>query len=153
MFSINCKMISYLTIIFLILIENVNAGRGCDEECDNGCCIPLWGLFLIIIGAAVLSCFLVLCVCLFIRKMCDFVKSKTDEIKNMYIEENLIRDETKTPNIGNEGNSMDLVLPSNEHDLSNTNKITITINNEEYEATLKRKNPKTSDKRFVEMEA
>ena len=54
---------------------------------------------------------------------------------------------------GNSRNIKDLERPSNEDDLSNTNKITIIINNEQYEATLKRTNPRTNDERFVEQES
>ena len=143
MFSNNNKMISYLTIVFFILIENANAK--CGVEC-GGSDQPLWEFMLMIIGIAI--SIIIFCVC-----VCVFIPNKADEIKKMYLERNMIRDETKTSNTENEGNSKDLELPSSERDLPDTNKITITINNEEYEATLKRTNPKTNDERLVEMES
>ena len=136
-------MTGYLIMVFFILIENVNAK--CGVEC-GGSDQPLWEFMLMIIGIAI--SIIVFCAC-----VCVFIPNKVDEIKKMYLERNMIRDETKTSNIENEGNSKDLELPSSERDLSNTNKITITIDNEEYEATLKRTNPKTIDKRFAEMES
>ena len=136
-------MLSYLTILVFILIENVYAK--CGVEC-GGSDMPLWQFLLIIIGSPIFL--LMFCVC-----VCYIYHVKSEEVKNMYLEEGLIRGENKTSNIENEGNSKDLELPSSERDLSNTNKITITIDNEEYEATLKRTNPKTIDKRFAEMES
>lgn len=137
MFYNNDTIISCPIIVFLIIIENVNAK--CGVEC-GGSDMPLWQGMLIYIGSPFLLLFFCVCGCI-----------SSQKIKEMYLEKGLIRDETKTSNIENEGNSKDLELPSYEesvskapNELNDSNKITIIINDEKYEASLKRLTPRTS---------